>query len=271
MAFKVTIGQYYQVDSLIHRLDPRVKLVIVILFAISAFFSYGVATNVVMGLAILICTKLARIPLKMLINSIAPIAVFLVFTAIANLFLVHMGNTVFEAGIIRITDQGIQSAIFLSIRFVWLMMAGSLLSLTTSPVELTDGAERLTAPLARFGFPSHELAMILSIALRFVPTLTTEAQHVIRAQTARGASLSDGSFIKRLKNFVPILIPLFASAIRHATNLATAMEARCYTGGEGRTHFHELAVTKLDYVAIGCFMGYIIIFAVARLMLPTLL
>lgn len=253
MSFNVTIGQYYRTNSIIHRLDPRLKLCLTLCFAILIFFAHVWASSLSLLAIVIMITLLARIPLGILFRSVKVLLGFICFTALANLFFVRTGSTIFSWWIFSFTDDGLHAALFLSLRFSLLMLMGSLLSLTTSPVELTDAAEHMTAPLTRFGFPSHEMAMILSIAMRFIPTLSTEANHIMRAQRGRGASFSTGSPLTRIKALVPILIPLFSSSINHAERLAVAMEARCYRGGEGRTHVHELRMKHADYIALGCF------------------
>lgn len=259
MAFNVTIGQYYRTTSVIHRLDPRLKLILTFCFSLLVFLSNAWITSGILLGVILLVTAAAQIPLGVLLRSVRVLLGFVLFTALANLFFVRSGTPVFTWWIISITDEALSAATFLSLRFSLLMLAGSLLALTTSPVELTDAAEHLSTPLKRFGFPAHEMAMVLSIAMRFVPTLSVEAQRIIRAQRGRGATFSTGSPLRRIKALVPILIPLFSSSINHAERLARAMEARCYTGGEGRTHFHELKMKRADYLSI---LIFVLLFAV---------
>lgn len=267
MAFKVTIGQYYNADSVIHKLDARVKINLTFFFMIVVFFANNPVTNLLLAAFLLAVIGLSRIPVKTVIRSIKPIVPFLVLTALLNLFFIRTGEPVFSAGFITITNEAVRSAVLLSARFFFLLVGGTLMSLTTSPIELTDAVERLLAPLERIGVPSHEIAMMLSIALRFIPTLATEAERIIKAQQSRGASFDEGSLFKRIRLFVPIVVPLFASSIRHAENLAMAMEARCYEGGEGRTHYHVLKVGTNDFVAIGVFVVFVVCLFAARILL----
>lgn len=254
MAFKVTIGQYFNTESPIHSLDPRVKIGLTFAFMILVFLGNSIATHALVAVFLLAVISISRVPIGIVLRSIKPVFFLLVFTAVLNLFFVRTGDTVLALGPISITDDAIDFTFVLTFRLLFLMMGGSLLALTTSPIQLTDGVERILQPLARFGLPAHEFAMMMSIALRFIPTLSQEAERIVKAQSARGADLEDGRLRDRIQLFVPILVPLFASSLRHAEELAVAMEARCYTGGEGRTHYHELAVGRNDLVAVGVFV-----------------
>lgn len=264
MAFKVTIGQYINVDSVVHRMDPRVKIVLSILFMILVFVADSLVLNLLLAVSLIGIILISRVSVSTVLRAIRPIIFFMLFTALLNLFFVKGGNTLIAAGPLSITEDGLFSSIHLTARFFFLMVAGTMLALTTSPIALTDGIESLASPLDRFGLPTHEIAMMLSIALRFIPTLATEAERIIKAQQARGVSFDEGSLIKRARLFVPIVVPLFASSIRHAENLAVAMDARCYQGKEGRTHYRVLELGVYDYGAIVCFAALVIICATLR-------
>lgn len=240
MALRVSIGQYYSADSVIHRLDPRIKLTATVVFMVSCFFVSSAVTLALAAVAVGACIALAHVPAGRLLSQIKPIALFLVVTSVINLFFVQTGDLAASLGPIRIFTGGIEAALLYTLRFFLLLLAGSLLMLTTQPVALTDAAEKLLAPLERWGVPVSQVTLILSIALRFVPTLSQETRNIVAAQTARGADLEGKGAIAYARACVPLLVPLFASALRHAENLGRAMEARCYTGDAGRTHYHEL-------------------------------
>ncbi len=246
----ITIGQYFPGDSLIHRLDPRFKLIItfiyiLMLFAGDHFICLGVGA-VFTILAIL----LSKIPFKMFAKSIKPLMPFLLITAFFNLIFVTSGDVLFKWKFIKITEDGLSISIFMIIRITLLIMGSSLLTYTTSPITLTDAIERLLSPLKKIKVPVHELAMMMSIALRFIPTLVEETDKIMSAQKARGAEIDSGSFMTRAKNMISILVPLFVSSFRRADELATAMECRCYRGGEGRTRLRQLKSAPRDYVAL---------------------
>lgn len=240
MALRASIGQYYSADSPIHRLDPRVKLVSALAFMVSCFFVGDAAQLVLAACAVGAAVALARVPLGRLLGQIKPIALFLVVTSVINLFFVQTGEPLVELGFIRIFSGGVEAAVLYTVRFFLLLLAGSLLMLTTTPTALTDAFARVFAPLERLGVPVAQSALVLAIALRFVPTLAHEADNIVAASTARGADLENKGAIAYARACVPLVVPLFASAIRHADNLGRAMDARCFTGS-GRTHLHELA------------------------------
>ena len=267
MALRVSIGQYYSADSPIHRLDPRVKLVAAVVFMVSCFFVSNAATLALAAVATGIAGAAARVPFGRLLAQIRPIMLFLVITSVINLFFVHTGELVIVAGPVTIHTGGIEAALLYTLRFFLLLIAGSLLTLTTQPMALTDAAEKLLKPLERLGVPVTQGMLIMSIALRFVPTLSHEAQNVVAAQTARGAKLEGLSALGYARACVPLLVPLFASALRHAENLGRAMEARCYMGGEHRTHYHEMA---LDARRDGAFIAAFAIYLAALIALSIL-
>ncbi len=244
----ITLGQYFPVESVLHRMDPRFKIIeimmfIVILFAGDSFWILAVGTVFVM-----LAQCLSNIPMKMIWKSIKPILPILALTALLNLLFIDDGDVLFQWKILKITQGGITTSLFMMIRIVLLIIGSSLLTYTTSPILLTDAIESLMSPLKKIKFPVHEMAMMMSIALRFIPTLLEETDKIMSAQKARGATLDNGKLTERVKALIPILIPLFVSAFRRAEELATAMECRCYRGGEGRTRLRKLKAQSRDYI-----------------------
>ncbi len=246
----ITIGQYFPGKSLIHRLDPRIKILltalyIVMLFSASGFLGLGVGM-VYMIVAFLI----SRIPIKMMLKSIRPILPIIIFTGILNLFFVEGETVLVSWWIFNITLEGVKTMVFMAVRIIFLICGTSLLTYTTSPITLTDAIERILSPLKVIKFPAHEIAMMMTIALRFIPTLIEETDKIMSAQKARGADLESGSVLQRAKALIPILIPLFVSAFRRAEDLALAMECRCYHGGDGRTRMRQLKTTVIDWITV---------------------
>ncbi len=244
----ITLGQFFPGNSFLHRLDARTKLIltmvfIVALFLCKSFCSYGLAL-VFLAVAIFI----SRIPLKSLFKGLKPLLIIIVFTALINMFYTP-GRVLVEFWVLKITAEGLLNALFLVLRIVLLISGTFLLTYTTSPIDLTDGLESLLSPLKKLRFPVHELALMMSIALRFIPTLIEETDKIISAQKARGADFESGNIFRRAKALIPILVPLFISAFRRADELATAMEARCYHGGQGRTKMKQLKYHKEDAIA----------------------
>lgn len=257
MALRASIGQYLSADSPVHRLDPRIKLVGTLAFMVSCFFVHTPLTLLLAAGAIGAAIACARVPLRRLLVQISPIALFLVITSLVNLLFVQTGDIALNAGPLRLYWGGIEAAVLYTARFFLLLLAGSLLTLTTTPVALSDATERLLAPLERLGVPVSQGALVLSIALRFVPTLSQEAEHVIAAQTARGADLENKGALAYARACVPLIVPLFASALRHADNLGRAMDARCYTGG-ARTHYHVMRLNaRRDVPAVLAVAAYL--------------
>lgn len=259
----ITIGQYLPGDSFIHKLDPRVKILlsfayIVILFIVDNYSGYAFIAAFT-----LLVIVLSKIPFKYMFKGLKPILWIIIFTAVLNSILTP-GNTIYKLGPINITDKGIYLAVFMVLRLVFLIAGTSILTLTTSPIALTDGIERLINPFKKIGVPAHELAMMMTIALRFIPTLLDETDKIMKAQMARGADFETGNIIKRAQSLIPILVPLFISSFRRADDLALAMEARCYRGGEGRTRLKQLKIEKRDYVAIVATTILIIISILSR-------
>lgn len=245
----ITIGQYYPGSSFVHKLDPRIKLIIGLiymigLFMINSFTLYGV-TFILMAVVI----KITEIPMKVFIKGLKPLRFILIITFVINMIFTP-GDILFNIGPVNITSQGLTVALRMSIRLIMLIIGTSLLTLTTTPISLTDGLEGLLSPLKKIGFPAHELAMVMTIALRFVPTLIEETDKIMKAQMARGADFESGNLLNRAKSLVPLLVPLFINSFRRASDLATAMEARCYHGGEGRTRLNELKIQTGDVMAL---------------------
>ncbi|MBZ4670206.1 MAG: ABC-type cobalt transport system, permease component CbiQ and related transporter [Oscillospiraceae bacterium] len=246
----ITIGQYFPGKSFVHRLDPRFKIIITA-FYITLLFSAKEMIGLFAGIVYLVAAFLVSgIPFKMMLKGLKPIVPIIIFTSILNLFFID-GIVVFRLWILKITDEGIKMSVFMVIRIICLIAGTSLLTYTTSPIALTDAIERLFSPLKKLKVPVHELAMMMTIALRFIPTLIEETDKIMSAQKARGADLETGGLMQRAKALVPILIPLFVSAFRRAEELALAMECRCYHGGEGRTRLRQLKSGWADYVSLG--------------------
>lgn len=246
----ITIGQFFPGKSVIHRLDPRIKLLLTVMYIVMLFASKGFAGLGVSVVFLLAAFLMSGIPLKMMLKSIKPILPIIIFTGILNLFFISSGDVLVEWGFIRITEDGLRTMIFMAVRIILLICGTSLLTYTTSPITLTDAIERILSPLKVFKFPAHEIAMMMTIALRFIPTLIEETDKIMSAQKARGADMETGSIVKRAKALIPILIPLFVSAFRRAEELALAMECRCYHGGEGRTRLKQLKTAPRDYIAV---------------------
>ena len=246
----VTIGQHIPGDSVIHRLDPRTKILsamflIVLLFVVKGFVGYGF---VALGLALVI--RASRIPWKFVIRGLRPLMVILVLTLTLHLFMTE-GRVIFQVWFLKVTWEGLIRGLMMGTRLVLLILGTSMLTLTTSPMQLTDGIETLLKPGKKIGIPAHELAMMMTIALRFIPTLLEETEKIMKAQMARGADFQSGGIMQRARSLIPLLVPLFVNAFRRADDLAIAMEARGYRGGEGRTKLKELKFQRLDAVALG--------------------
>ena len=247
----ITIGQYYQGSSLIHRLDPRLKVVGVLVYLISLFCFRYVIGFLVAGLFFVLVLRLS-------IKGLKPILFLLIFTAALNL-LWTPGETIWKFGILNLTREGIYKCIFMALRLILLIIGSSLLTLTTTPNQLTDAMEHLLGPLKRFGAPVHEVAMMMSIALRFIPILLEETDKIMKAQMSRGADFESGNLMHRLHNMIPLLVPLFISATRRANELAYAMDARCYNGGAGRTKMKPLKYNPRDYKGYAVLVLYVIV------------
>ncbi len=249
MLTNITMGQYYPVDSRIHRLDPRFKLLLTIAFIVAVFMVHSLLGYAVILAFVFLVSRLANVPFRMLLRGLKPLRWILILTFLLNLFFTNGETVVLQFWIIRITREALSQAIHYSLRLVFLVIGTSLLTLTTSPVALSDAIELLLAPLKKLHFPVHELAMMMTIALRFIPTLLEETDKIMKAQMARGADFESGNLFSRAKAMVPLLVPLFVSAFRRAGDLAMAMESRCYHGGNGRTRLRVLKITKNDWIA----------------------
>ena len=246
----ITLGQFFPGDTFIHRLDPRTKLIAVILYIVALFNAKGVVTYAMVMAVLVLCILVSRVPFRSLTRGLKPIYIIVAFTAIMNLF--FTSGTPLGTGwlLSHITQEGLRSAIYMILRIVMLIMGTFLLTYTTSPISLTDGLESLLSPLKKLRLPVHELAMMMSIALRFIPTLIEETDKIMSAQKARGADFETGNLMQKAKALVPILVPLFVSAFRRADELATAMECRCYTGGQGRTRMTPLVWQRRDTIGL---------------------
>ena len=260
----ITLGQFFPGNSLLHKLDARFKIVLMLAFVILVFFAKNLISFSYLLLLVVLMALFSKISLKVLLQGLKPIIMISVFTAIINLFWTTGDSLVFELGFIRIYSEGIWRAVFMMIRIISLVMGTSiLLTYTTSPMDLTDALEMLLSPLKKIHVPVHEFSMMMSLALRFVPTLIEETEKIINAQKARGADFESGNLFSRAKALIPILIPLFISSFSRATDLAVAMECRCYVGGEGRTRMHVMKFTGRDVLVLFMFLA---LFAVIPLL-----
>lgn len=257
----ITIGQYVKGDSILHRLDPRTKIFGMLAIMVALFFVNNWIGLVYAAVVVFAVLFASQVPLKFYIRGVKPLRWILLFTAAIQIFLTP-GEIIWQWGILHITAEGVRLAIFMCVRLVLLVMTTSVLTLATTPIVLTDAVENLLSPFKRIGVPAHELAMMMTIALRFIPLLADETEKIMAAQKARGAAFDEGGLMDRARALLPILVPLFLSAINRASELAMAMEARCYHGGEGRTRLHELHYENRDRVA-GILVALILALAVA--------
>jgi energy-coupling factor transport system permease protein len=259
MALKdITLGQYFPGDTVVHRLDPRTKLILTVVYIVTLFMAKFLLTYAIMLVVLVACVSLSKVGLKTILKGMKPILLVIVITAILNLFYTP-GEVIWEFWILHLTKEGAWSAFFMILRITMLITGTFLLTYTTSPIMLTDGLESLLGPLKKVRVPVHELAMMMSIALRFIPTLIEETDKIMSAQRARGADFDSGGLMQKAKALLPLLVPLFISAFRRADELAIAMECRCYHGGEGRTRMRQLKYQRRDYIAI---IGGLVIAAV---------
>ncbi|MDD6012958.1 MAG: energy-coupling factor transporter transmembrane component T [Oscillospiraceae bacterium] len=250
MISDITIGQYYKGDSVVHRLDARMKIILTVMFIVMIFLCKNFLSLGFMFLFIMMAVFASRVPLKMFLKSLKPIIPIVIFTSIINIFYISGGQVLLQWRFITITEKGIYTAVFMAMRILCLIVSSSILTYTTVPTMLTDAIERLLSPLKIFHIQVHTLAMMMTLALRFIPTLIEEIERITNAQKARGADFESGKFIERIKALMPILIPLFVSAFRRAYELAFAMSCRCYTGGEGRTRMKQMKLSFRDFVAL---------------------
>lgn len=263
----ITLGQYYPGQSLIHRLDPRVKIIATLLFIIELFIVNNFIGFAICAGVMAVCVLVSRVPLSFIMRGLKPIIIILLFTFLLNIFMVD-GKVIWTMGPLKVTLEGVITAVFMAIRLILLIIGSSLLTLTTTPIRLTDGIERLLSPFERFGLPAHDIAMMMSIALRFIPTLLDEADKIMKAQQARGADFESGNIMRRARSLVPILIPLFVSAFRIAQDLAMAMESRCYRGGKGRTRLHEMRFRKEDVIGMTMLFVFLAVIIAERILVP---
>lgn len=255
----ITIGQYYPSESKLHRLDPRVKIVCTLLYLISLFLFDNLLGYIIATIFLVSVIRLSKVPFRFIVKGLKAVLMLLMITVLFNLFLTRTGNVIFEVWVLKITDEGLRIAVFMVIRLIYLILGSSLMTFTTTPNALTDGIEKLLWPLRKIKVPVHEIAMMMSIALRFIPILLEETDKIMKAQIARGADLESGNIMKKAKAMIPILVPLFVSAFRRANDLAMAMESRCYRGGEGRTKMKPLVYQKKDYVAYAITILYVVV------------
>ena len=262
----ITVGQYYPADSVIHKLDPRTKLFATLLFIISVFSFDGIVGFIVMTAFLFGVIALSKVPLSFMLRGLKAIMILLVIAGLFNLFLTP-GQVLWSIWKIHITREGLRNAVLMTIRMIYLIMGSSVMTLTTTPNQLTDGLEKALKPLQKINVPVHEIAMMMSIALRFIPILIEETDKIMKAQMARGADFETGGLVKKAKNMVPLLVPLFVSAFRRANDLALAMEARCYVGGEGRTKMMPLVYHKVDRLAYVVVIAYFVLLMVIKVVL----
>ena len=258
----ITIGQYYPADSVLHRLDPRVKLVGTFAFLVSLFVGEGIVAYAIATVFLAAVIKLSKVPFKMILKGLKAIIIILLITVSFNLFLTD-GEIIFKLGFLKITKEGVSVAFFMASRLIYLVIGASLMTLTTTPNDLTDGLESVLGPLKKIKVPVHEISMMMSIALRFIPILMEETDRIMKAQKARGADFETGNLIQKAKAMIPLLVPLFISAFRRANDLAMAMEARCYRGGEGRTKMKPLHYEQIDRKAYAILVLYLIVMIAA--------
>lgn len=262
MMDSIIIGKYVPGQSLIHRMDPRSKLIMIFLFVFIVFLANNLLTYVVLGLFTLFIVLLTRLPIRFLLNGLKPVLWIIFFTFILHLFVTKEGRILLDLGVFRIYEEGLKQGIFISLRFLYLILITTILTLTTTPIEITDGMESLLAPFKKIGLPVHELALMMSISLRFIPTLMEETDKILKAQMARGVDFASGPIKARLKAVVPLLVPLFISAFKRAEELATAMEARGYKGGEGRTKLRQLhwGYRDTSVLSLVVVLGFVLLF-----------
>lgn len=257
MIGNITIGQYYPGYSIIHRVDPRVKIILTLIFMILVFAVNSLAGYAVVTSFTLLAVIVSGVPLGYALKGLRPLLFIIIFVALINILTVKGETILFEYEFIHISLEGILIALKMCLRLILLVITASLMTLTTTPIMLTDGIEKLLEPLKVIKVPTHEIAMMMTIALRFIPTLMDETDKIMKAQAARGADFDTGNLVQKAKSFVPVLVPLFISAFRRADELATAMESRCYRGGEGRTRMKQLKLSKADAIVSGSMLIFI--------------
>lgn len=259
----ITLGQYYPGRSAIHRLDARTKIIATFLYIVELFIVNNFRGFLIAAAALFAVIAVSRVPLKFIFRGLSAVFLIIAFTFVINLFMVD-GRVLWHWKFLTITYEGVSRAFFMAVRLVLLIIGSSIMTLTTKPVELTDGMEKLLKPLSKIGVPSHEIALMMTIALRFIPTLMEETDKIIKAQQARGADFESGNIVQRAKSLIPILIPLFVSSFRIAQDLAMAMEARCYHGGDGRTRMNEIKFHRGDAVAAVLLLAFLAVIILSR-------
>lgn len=263
MLKNITLGQYFPGTSFLHKMDPRAKILGTMLFIAAIFLANDVTGYSILTAFMLFVIAISRLPVRLLWQAIKPLWIIIAFTMVIHVFSTQ-GTVIWQYSFLQISEEGLAMGISMTIRLVYIILFSSLLTFTTSPLSLTDGIEHLLNPFKAVGVPAHELAMMMTIALRFIPTLLEETERIMKAQTARGADFSSGNLVQRVKNMIPLLVPLFISAFRRADDLAIAMEARCYRGGENRTRMKELTVTSYDYIGVGAILLVTVVLALVR-------
>lgn len=247
---QIPVGHYIPADSFLHRLDPRTKLVFLTVFLMSVFLANNGVTHSLFLFSLFVMVVFSKISPRYLLRGLTPMFLLILLMALFHLTMTQGGDVVFRWGGVTVYEKGLEQAVQLSLRFIYILLSASLLTLTTSPMEITHGMERLMHPLKKIGVPVHELALMMSVALRFIPTLIREADKIMKAQTARGADFESRNLARRFKHWIPLLVPLFITVFRRADELSLAMEARCYQGGEGRTRFKKLSFSRRDGVPL---------------------
>lgn len=270
MISDITIGQYFPGNSIVHKLDPRMKIILIFLLIVSIFICKNIAGLGAIILFSVILVLISKIPFKTILKSIKPLVVIIILTAVLNIFY-GKGEALVQLGKLKITADGIETAIFMAVRIITLVVISSLLTYTTSPTELTDALERLLKPLKLIKIDVHSIAMTMTIALRFIPTLIEEIEKIMSAQKSRGADLESGNLIHRAKALIPVLIPLFVSAFRRAGELAYAMECRCYHGGEGRTKMKVMKLSARDFLSLAAVIVFMVIIVLINHFVPSIL
>ncbi|MBC8015034.1 MAG: energy-coupling factor transporter transmembrane protein EcfT [Sporomusaceae bacterium] len=266
MLADIMLGRYFPGNSVIHQLDPRTKIISTILFISSIFLAENYQAYSIIAVFVGIIIGLAGIPVRMIVRSLKPLWIIIMLTLFIHI-LTTPGAIIYSIGPMTVTEEGLRQGLMMSLRLLFLIVISSLLTFTTSPVVLTDGIERLLGPFKKIGLPAHELAMMMTIALRFIPTLLEETDRIMKAQMARGADFTSGNILRRARNMIPLLVPLFISAFRRADELATAMEARCYRGGDHRTRMKQLKIAMRDWVAYGILLVLIGVLILVRIKL----
>ena len=262
----ITLGQYYPVDSVLHRMDPRTKLFGTMAYIVSLFIADHLLAYVAATIFLVVAIRMSKVPVKFMVRGLKSVVVLLLISVSFNLFLTP-GTPIFKIGFIQMTWEGVEFAAFMAIRLIYLVLGSTILTLTTTPNQLTDGLEKSLGFLGKVGVPVHEVSMMMSIALRFIPILIEETDKIMKAQMARGADFESGNLIQKAKAMVPLLVPLFISAFRRATDLAMAMEARCYRGGDGRTKMKPLRYEARDRMAYAFYLGYFVVIIAIKVLL----